>query len=377
MGTKADYYELLAVARTASEDELKKAYRKLAMQCHPDRNPGDKAAEEKFKQISEAYEILSHPEKRQIYDQYGHAGLGGHGGFREGFSTEDIFSSFGDVFEDFFGFGSRGGKSRGQRPRKGRDMQVEVEIEFLDACFGTSREVELSTNETCQSCQGSGAKAGTEPKRCSYCNGMGQVQMRQGFFTIGTTCPRCNGAGVEIKEHCGDCRGRGVTQKNRKLKVNVPAGVQEGMRLLLSGEGESGQFGGPPGDVYVYLHVKAHTDFERDGDNIITRLSVPFPHLALGADITVQTIEGLETLNLKAGTQSGDVLNIKNKGVANVRSGVRGDHLVYIQAKTPDKLSKKQRELMEDLAKEFALPDTKPEGKKTGKKKKSGFFSFE
>lgn len=377
MARKADYYELLQIARTATDEEIKKAYRKLALQCHPDRNPGNKEAEEKFKQISEAYEILSHAEKRQIYDQFGHAGLGGHGGFREGFSTDDIFSAFGDVFEDFFGFSSRGGsRSRSKRPRKGRDMQVEVEISFLEACFGVSRDVDITTNVSCGTCHGTGAKAGTEPIRCSYCNGMGQVQMRQGFFTIGTTCPRCNGAGVEIKEHCSKCHGQGVTQKSRKLNVKIPPGVQDGMRLLLSGEGESGQFGGPPGDVYVYIHVSTHDEFERNGDDIITTLDVPFPHLALGAEINVNTIEGLEKIEIKSGMQSGDVVRLTRKGVANVRTGQRGDHLVYVQAKTPDKLSKTQKELMQKLASEFELPGVESAAKKTGKKKK-GFFSFE
>lgn len=374
MAAKADYYELLGVARTATEDELKKAYRQLALKYHPDRNPGDKNSEEKFKQISEAYEILSHPEKRQIYDQFGHAGLGGHGGFREGFSTEDIFSAFGDIFEDFFGFGSQGGRSRGQRPRKGRDLQVEVEIEFLEACFGVEREVDLFTNVSCETCHGSGAKPGTQPVRCTYCNGMGQVQMRQGFFTIGTTCPRCNGAGVQIAEHCPQCKGHGTTQKKRVLKVKVPPGVMEGMRLLLSGEGEAGQFGGPPGDVYVYLHVKAHDSFERNGDDIVTTISIPFPHLALGAEITVETIEGPEKISVKAGSQSGDVLRLKGKGVQNVRNRERGDHLIYVQAHTPEKLNKHQKQLMEELAKEFSLPEIKAESGKAGKKKKKGIW---
>lgn len=371
MAVKADYYELLGVARTATEDELKKAYRKLALECHPDRNAGDKNSEEKFKQISEAYEILSHPEKRQIYDQFGHAGLGGHGGFRDGFSTEDIFSAFGDIFEDFFGFGTQAGRTRGQRPRKGRDMQIEIKIEFLEACFGVEREVDLFTNVNCETCHGSGAKPGTKPVRCTYCNGMGQVQMRQGFFTIGTTCPRCNGAGVQISEHCPQCKGHGTTQKKHGLKVKVPPGVMEGMRLLLSGEGEAGQFGGPPGDVYVYINVKAHNDFERDGDDIITTVSVPFPHLALGAEITVNTIGGPEKISIKAGSQSGELIRLKGKGVQNVRTRERGDHLIHIQAVTPGKMNKQQKELMEALAREFELPGIS----KAGKKK--GFFSFE
>lgn len=375
MATAPDYYELLGVVKTAGTDEIKKAYRKKAFEYHPDRNPGDHTAEEKFKLVAEAYEVLSDSQKRQIYDQYGIEGLKGRGGFHGFNSTDDIFSAFSDIFEDFFGFSGqqRGQGSGGKRARRGHDLQTEVEIEFLEACFGVEREVSVTSNVKCETCDGVGAKKGSAPSRCTYCNGYGQVQMSQGFFTISTTCPQCQGAGQVIKDKCPDCRGQGVVPKSRKLKVKIPAGIQSDMRLMMRGEGEAGGHGGPAGDLYVFVRVKAHPEFKREGDDIVTELAVSFPHLALGAELKVNTIEGERDLEIKAGTQSGEVVRLKHLGVANVRTGKRGDHLFFIQAVTPTKLSAKQKELLQELAGEFELPQAET-GKDKVKKKKKGFF---
>jgi molecular chaperone DnaJ len=374
MATAPEYYELLGIAKTAGTDEIKKAYRKKAFEYHPDRNPGDHTAEEKFKLVAEAYEVLSDVQKRQIYDQYGIEGLKGRGGFHGFNSADDIFSTFSDIFEDFFGFaGQRSGGTGGKRARRGHDLQTEVEIEFLEACFGIEREVSISSNVKCETCDGVGAKKGSSPSRCTYCNGHGQVQMNQGFFTISTTCPQCQGAGQMIKDKCADCRGQGVVPKSRKLKVKIPAGIQGDMRLMMRGEGEAGQHGGPAGDLYVFVRVREHAEFKREGDDIVTELQVIFPHLALGAAIKVNTIEGEHNLEIKAGTQSGDIVRLKHLGVANIRSGKRGDHLFVIQAVTPSKLSTRQKELLQELAGEFEAPQAEI-GRDKAKKKKKGFF---
>lgn len=353
--SKQDYYELLGVSRQATDADIKASYRKKAFKFHPDRNPGDHEAEEKFKSVSEAYAVLSDSRKRSIYDQFGHEGLQGAGGGYHGFNNaDDIFSSFGDIFEDFFGFGSRGGGGR-SRVRRGRDLQVETQVDFLDACFGTKKDVSVAHNVACETCDGTGAKVGTSPENCSYCHGRGQVQMNQGFFTISTTCPQCQGQGRVIREKCPDCHGRGIVNKKRKLSVKVPAGVSNGMRLLMQNEGEIGENGGPPGDLYVYIGVKPHDEFEREGDHILSEIQVPFPTLSLGCELDVNTIDGKSKLKIKAGTQSGAVLKLKHKGVANVRSGRRGDHLILVQAVTPTKLSTKQKKLMEELSKELEI----------------------
>lgn len=370
MPAKIDYYELLEISRSANGDEIKKAYRKKALQYHPDRNPDNHEAEEKFKLVSEAFEVLSNDQKRQIYDQFGHEGLQ-NGGFGGGFqNAEDIFSSFGDIFEDFFGFGGGGGRQRssGRRARRGRDLQVEVEVEFLEACFGTEKEISVTSQVNCETCDGSGAKAGSEPERCSYCNGYGQVQVNQGFFRISTACPQCQGEGKIIKEKCSSCKGKKRVAKERKLKLKVPAGVESGMRLVLRSEGEVGSEGGIPGDLYALIIVKDHEEFHRDGDDILTELKLSFPELALGTKLKVNTIEGETEVDVKAGTQSGDILRIRHAGVANVRSGKRGDHLISIQAVTPKKLNKKQKQLMADL-----LEELQDEKEKKPKKKKGLF----
>ncbi len=368
---KHDYYELLEVERTVNTAELKSAYRKLALKYHPDRNPDNKEAEDRFKQISEAYNILSDERKRQVYDQYGHAGLEGGGGFGGGFSSaDDIFSAFGDIFEDFFG-GSTGRRGGGNRARRGADLQTEVEIEFLDACFGTKKDITVNKRVTCETCHGSGAKAGSSPEACTYCKGRGQVQMQQGFFTISPACPQCQGQGQVIKNKCGDCRGSGVLQKERKLNLKIPAGVGDGTRLLMNGEGEAGQNSGPAGDLYVYIRVKEHETFQREQDHILSEVKIPFPFLALGHDLQIPTIDGEDVIKIKAGTQSGEVMRLPGKGVANVRTGKRGDHLVHIQAVTPDQLSAEQKDLMQKLADTMGGEQKKA----APKKKRKGIFS--
>lgn len=364
--SKADYYQLLGVAKGTSASELKAAYRKMAMQYHPDRNPGNQEAEEMFKQVSEAYEVLSDDRKRQIYDQYGHAGLQNNGGFGGGgfSSAEDIFSSFGDIFEDFFGSSSR--RRSGNRARRGKDIQTEVQIEFLEACFGVSKEIHVKKPMTCETCSGSGAKAGYEPETCGTCGGHGQVQMTQGFFTINTNCPHCQGQGQVIKEKCSDCQGRGVQQKGKDVTLKVPPGVSHGTRLLIHGEGDAGDNGGPYGDLYVYLNVKPHDEFLREEDHILTEQKIMFPQLALGCELEIKTIDGTEQIKIKPGTQSGEVVRLKSKGVPHVRSGKRGDHLIHIQGVTPEKLSSKQKELMEELAQELGVKTAKKSKKKKG-----------
>ena len=373
MSTKQDYYELLSIARDASGEEVKKAYRKKAFEFHPDRNPGDHTAEVKFKLVAEAYEVLSDARQRQIYDQYGHAGLDQRTGSHGFSSNEDIFSQFSDVFEDFFGFsGKRSGGN--QRARRGQDLQVDVTVDFLEACFGVEREVIVNTQITCSTCSGSGAKKGTQAIKCTYCNGYGQVQMSQGFFSINTTCPQCQGAGEMVKDKCVDCRGQGVVAKEKKLKAKIPAGIDNEMRLVMRGEGQAGQHGGPSGDLYIFVKVRASEEFERDGDNIVSQVRLSFPELALGTSLAVQTIEGERTLDIKAGTQSGDILRMKNAGVANLRSGKRGDHVFHLQAVTPTKLTNSQKDLLEKLLADLNSHASAENTKAEKPKKKKSFF---
>lgn len=365
---KQDYYELLGVSRTASPAEIKGAYRKKAFEYHPDRNQGDPKAAERFKLVSEAYEVLSDDRKRSIYDQFGHAGLQGDGFGHHFHSAEDIFSAFGDIFEDFFGFSSRGPRSR-TRARPGRDLETEITIDFLESCFGVQKEVRVSRQAKCVLCEGSGAKPGTAPQTCDTCQGHGQVRMTQGFFSISTTCPHCGGKGQTIRHKCPDCQGRGVTDQIKKLIVKVPPGVSDGTRLLMHGEGEAGLYGGPPGDLYVHIHVREHEEFKRQDDHIISKLSLNFVELSLGVECDVNTIEGPQRIKIPAGTQSGDVIRLKSKGVANVRTGRRGDHLIHIHAETPRRLTDRQRQLLEELSREFASTSQRKSEKKTKRKK--------
>lgn len=347
MTTKRDYYEVLGLSREADEKQIKTNYRKLALKFHPDRNPGDKEAEEKFKEAAEAYEVLRDPQKRGIYDRYGHEGLEGSG-FSGFGGFEDIFSSFGDIFEDFFGF-SGGGRSR-NRARKGSDLRYDMRLSFLDAAFGTETEINVDKLENCPVCDGTRCEPGTHPETCHTCNGTGQVSRSQGFFTMRTTCHVCRGAGQVIKTPCRECRGNGQVQVGKKVSVKIPAGVDNGSRLRLTGEGEAGSNGGPHGDLYVFIHVDPHDFFERDDTHVICRIPISFVQASLGDEITVPTLNGEENVKIAKGTQPGDVFRLKGLGIPSLRYGSRGDQLIQFIIKTPTNLNKKQ----ENLLKEFA-----------------------
>lgn len=352
---KKDYYEVLSVSRDADSAQIKKAYRRMAMQYHPDRNPGDHTAEERFKEASEAYEVLSDGQKRQLYDNYGHQGLEGTGfsGFQ---GTNDIFSSFGDLFEEFFGGFGGGGFGFGSRSRNravaGRDMQHEVRVSFEEAAFGVQKEIQVTKEVGCDDCEGSGLLPGTMRETCSACNGAGQVAHRQGFFMIQTACAKCAGTGSTAAHPCNKCRGQGRVHKDKKLSVKVPAGVQDGMRLILRGEGEAGVRGGPPGDMYVFIAVSAHKEFVQEGNDIYYKLEVGLAEAALGVEVEVPTLYGALKISIPAGVQTGEMLKIKDKGVPDVRSGKKGSQVISVKVVTPKKLSKKQKKLLEEFIKE-------------------------
>jgi molecular chaperone DnaJ len=341
-----DYYRILGVSREASGEEIKKSYRKVAMEYHPDRNPGNKEAEEKFKLASEAYEVLRDTEKRRIYDRYGVEGLKGTGftGFR-GF--EDIFSSFGDIFEDFFGFGTT--SKRRARSRPGADLRYDLRISFLDAAFGRETEIEIPKAVLCETCQGTGAKPGTQPSTCPGCRGTGQVTRSQGFFTVSTTCSQCHGEGRVIPHPCKECRGMGRVRKTRKLQIKIPPGVDTGSKLRLRGEGEDGERGGPPGDLFVFIYVEPHEFFSRDGDEVLCQVSIGFSQAALGADIEVPTLSGEKALKIPKGVESGDVLRLKGEGFPRMRNSGRGDQVVQVLVRTPKDLTKRQEELLKEF----------------------------
>ncbi|MBX7148257.1 molecular chaperone DnaJ [bacterium] len=369
---KRDYYEILGITRTVQEIEIKKAYRQKAMEFHPDKNPGNKEAEEKFKEASEAYEVLSDPQKRQIYDQYGHNGLSGTG--FHGFSgVDDIFSSFGDIFEDFFG--ARGGRQGGNRTRarRGADVRYDMEIEFLEACFGTEKNINLSKSITCIECEGNGSEKGTSPELCRQCGGAGQVRHSQGFFTISSTCPACRGEGTRITHPCKECRGAGAIKQSKKLNIKIPAGIDNGIRLMVHGEGEAGEKGGPPGDLYVFVQVKEHDTFEREENNIYSSLSIDMALAALGTTLTVPTIHGEEEVTIPPGTQPGTQITLTHKGVADLRSKKMGDHVLKIDVSIPKKLTAEQKNILQEFAK--TTGSSLEKAPETGKKKKKGLFS--
>ncbi|MBW1982601.1 MAG: molecular chaperone DnaJ [Deltaproteobacteria bacterium] len=344
---KRDYYEVLGVDRTATDEQIKKAYRKLALKYHPDRNPGDKQAEELFKEAAEAYEVLRDPEKRNIYDQFGHEGLQGTG-FAGFGGFDDIFSAFGDIFEDFFGFGGRRGR-RATAARAGADLLYDLSIDFQEAVFGTEREITVPTTVTCEACGGNGCEPGTREEICPTCHGRGQVVQSQGFFRISTTCPRCRGQGRTITNPCRRCSGSGQQRVNKKVLVKVPAGVDTGTRLRIPNQGESGTHGGPPGDLYVRLHVNPHDFFERDGNDLYCRVPVSMVSAALGDTIDIETLAGPQTITIPPGTQSGELIRLKGEGVPNLRGYGRGDLLIEIQVETPKRLTKRQRELLREF----------------------------
>ncbi|MFZ7127030.1 MAG: molecular chaperone DnaJ [Desulfobacterales bacterium] len=346
---KRDYYEVLGVSRNANDTEIKKAYRQLALKYHPDRNPGDKQAEENFKEAAEAYDVLSDNRKRQIYDQFGHQGLEGSG--FSGFSGfEDIFSSFGDIFEDFFGFGQGGRRGR-SRTQRGADLRYDLTLSFMEAAFGTETAIDIEKLDQCTACDATGAKPGTQPETCPSCGGMGQVSRSQGFFTVRTTCPHCRGNGRIIRHPCESCNGSGQIRIRKKVSVKIPAGVDSGSRLRLTGEGQSGGNGGPPGDLYVFIHVEPHEFFERDNTNIICHVTISFPQATLGDTIAVPTLNGERKLKIPKGTQYGDVFRFEGEGIASLRDGKRGDQIIQVLIKTPTHLSKKQEALLRDFQK--------------------------
>lgn len=346
---KRDYYEILGVPKNATAQQIKSSYRKLAIKFHPDRNPDSKEAEDKFKEAAEAYGVLSDPEKRQLYDTYGHQGLSG-AGFSGFGGFDDIFSSFGDIFSEFFGggfSGRGGGRSRAQR---GADLRYDIELSFRDGIFGTETEIEIDRYESCQTCDGSGAASGTSPETCPLCHGRGQVVHSQGLFTVSTTCSQCHGVGTIIREPCKECRGNGRIIKPKKISVKIPKGVDNGSRLRLTGEGEEGKNGGPPGDLYIFIHVKEDDFFVREGDHIHCEIPISFAQAALGAEIEVPTLESPHNLSIPQGTQTGHIFKVRGAGAYNVRGYGRGDLLIKVRVVTPTKLTARQEELLKEFA---------------------------
>lgn len=353
MSTTRDYYEVLGVARDANAQDIKKAYRKLALQHHPDRNPDDPEAEAAFKEVSEAYAVLSDDEKRRMYDQFGHAGLRG-AGVDPGFANaEEIFSQFSDLFGDIFGFGGRGGRGGrgGPRLRRGADQEYTLELDFLEAVHGVQKEITVPRHTVCETCTGSGAKPGTSPTACSTCGGMGQVVQGHGFLRIRTTCPHCGGRGEVISSPCPACSGRGQTRVTDTLSVSVPAGVDTGLQLRLSGRGDSGDPGAPPGDLYVHIRVRPHEHFKRNGADTLVEIPIGYPKACLGGEIDVPTVDGIEKLEIPRGTPSGKVFTLPGKGVPRLgRRGGRGDHHVQVVVGVPKAMSPEEEELIRKLA---------------------------
>lgn len=375
---KRDFYETLGVAKNASEEEIKKSYRKLAMKYHPDRNPDSKESEEKFKEVKEAYEMLTNAEKREAYDRYGHAGvdpnMGGGGGFGGG--AGGFADSFGDIFGDIFG-GGGGGRSRNAGPQvyRGADLRYNLEITLEQAAHGFDTTIRVPSWDKCDTCSGSGAKPGTAPSTCTTCAGHGQVRMQQGFFSIQQTCPKCHGTGKIITDPCAPCGGAGRIKRNKTLEVKIPVGIDNGMRIRSSGNGEPGTNGGPAGDLYVEIHIKAHPVFQREGDDLHCEMPISFAKAALGGDIEVPTLNGKASFTIPEGTQSAKVFRLKGKGIKGVRSGYAGDLFCHVVIETPVKLTEKQKDMLRD----FEKSTTEGGGKhspqsKTWKDKVKDFF---
>lgn len=360
--SKRDYYETLGVSKEADDKDIKKAYRKLAMKYHPDKNAGDKESEEKFKEINEAYQVLSDPQKRRAYDQFGHAGVDGggfgQGGYGQGFGGgfggfEDIF---GDVFGDMFGGGFGGSARRRNAPQKGNDIRYDARIKFEEAAFGVDREIKIDRQEECEVCGGSGAKPGTSRKTCPTCGGSGEIKTYKdtmfGRMVSATTCHNCRGEGTIVEHPCENCQGRGRVRKTKKIEIKIPAGVDDGSVIKLSGEGEPGLRGGPRGDLYVAISVEPHELFKRDGYDIYYDIPITFVQAALGDEIEVPTLDGKVKYKVAEGTQSGTVFRLKGKGVPHLRTGARGDQYVKVVVEVPRSLSEKQKEILRDFAKE-------------------------
>ena len=375
MATKKDYYEVLGVNKDATEEEIKKSYRKLAMKYHPDRNPDNPKAEEQFKEAKEAYEMLSDDQKRAAYDQYGHAGVE-QGAGAGGFGGAGFGDAFGDIFGDIFGGGRQGGGQRNNVYR-GADLRYNMEISLEDAAKGTETKIRIPVQAACETCKGTGAKAGKSPVTCTTCAGHGQVRMQQGFFSVQQTCPKCHGSGKVIKEDdkCGTCHGAGREKINKTLSVKIPAGVDEGDRIRLSGEGEAGVNGGPTGDLYVVVHLKQHEIFQRDGGNLHCEMPISFSTAALGGEIEVPTLGGSAKMKIPAETQTGGVFRLKGKGIKPLRQSESGDLMVHVVVETPVKLTEKQK----DLLREFETSTQADSGKHSPRNKSwvdkvKGFF---
>jgi molecular chaperone DnaJ len=363
---KQDYYEVLGISKGASEADIKKAYRRLAMKYHPDRNTEDKDATEKFKQLTEAYEVLSDPKKKMAYDQYGHAGvdpshgMGGQGAGPGGFSD-----MFGDIFSDIFGAGMGGARGRGGRQARGSDLKYSLELTLEQAVKGTQVTIKVPTLVSCKTCSGSGAKAGSKPVTCSTCQGHGQVRMQQGFFTVQQTCPHCSGSGQTISDPCGTCRGQGRVRDQKTLQVKIPAGVDEGDRVRLAGEGEAAPAGGVSGDLYVQVHLKPHPIFQRDGTDLYCEVPISFATAALGGELEVPTLEGRLKLKIPAETQTSKIFKLNGKGIKSVHGGYPGDLLCKVVIETPVSLTKRQKELLKEFEDE-TLAQGKHSPKVTG-----------
>ncbi len=355
MATKRDYYEVLGVSRDATSEEIKRAYRKLAVKYHPDKNPGDPTAEEKFKELGEAYDVLMDENKRAAYDRFGHGAFaqgtagarGGGGGFHDPFDIfREVFGGGGGVFETFFG----GGAERAEMRSRGSDLRYDLQITLEEAAFGCEKEIEISKLTTCRRCDGQGAEGGAKPTTCTTCHGRGQVFSTRGFFQISQTCPRCRGTGQIISNPCRECRGEGRTEGLARIKLKIPAGIEDGSRLRSTRNGEAGVRGGPPGDLYVVIHIKPHEIFEREEDNLFAEVPIPFTTAALGGEVTVPTLEGRASLKIPAGTQNGTVFKLRGKGVPTLSSNQRGDLLVRVMVEVPTRLNSEQRKKLEEFA---------------------------
>lgn len=368
---KRDYYEILGVSRTASEQDLKSAFRRLAKECHPDRNPGDEDAEQRFKDLNEAYEALKDPQKRAAYDRFGHAafdqGMGGRG--HAGFGP-DFASSMSDIFDDLFGEfmgGRRGGQRRGSSRERGADLRYNMEITLEEAFEGKAAEIRVPTSVGCDTCSGTGAKPGTKPTTCATCGGIGKVRASQGFFTIERTCPSCLGRGEVIEEPCASCAGAGRVTRERTLQVNIPAGVEDGTKVRLVGDGEAGLRGGPPGDLYIFLSIKPHSFFQRDGADVFCKVPISMTTAALGGQIEVPTLEGAASrVKIPEGSESGKQFRLRGKGMPVLRSKAVGDMYIQVDVETPKNLTRRQRELLEEFERE-SHKETSPES--------AGFFA--
>ncbi|HVJ06907.1 MAG TPA: molecular chaperone DnaJ [Acidisarcina sp.] len=355
--TKTDFYELLGVSRDATDQEIKTAYRKLAMQHHPDRNPDNPESEEKFKEASEAYQVLSDSEKRAAYDRYGHAAFNGGGGGGNPFAgAQDIGDIFGDIFGEMFNMGGQG--RRPSRVQRGQDLRYDMTIEFVEAAFGKDAEIQIRRLEACADCHGTGTASGRGPVTCRQCQGRGQVRYQQGFFSIARTCSACGGVGTVISDPCSTCKGDTRVHREHMIQVKIPAGVEDGTRIRYQAEGDAGRFGGPNGDLYIFLTVKPHAFFERDGNDLHCILPISFPQAALGAELDIPTLEGESKLKIPEGTQSGKEFRIRSKGIPYLNEHGRGDLIVQVMVQTPKKLNKVQRELVRQLADTLKVENT-------------------